>query len=77
MKVLIVGGTGMIGAYTALHLREQGNDVTVAARNALGDESPVETFRSCSVTTPSRPSPSSSFPLSTPLSSPPAKTCAT
>ena len=25
MKILIVGGTGMIGAYTALHLREQGN----------------------------------------------------
>ncbi|MEU2003332.1 NAD-dependent epimerase/dehydratase family protein [Rhodococcus sp. NPDC019627] len=44
MKVLIVGGTGMIGAYTALHLREQGNDVTVAARNALGDESPVRDF---------------------------------
>ncbi|WP_213576441.1 NAD-dependent epimerase/dehydratase family protein [Rhodococcus sp. USK13] len=43
-KVLIVGGTGMIGAYAALHLREQGNDVTVAARNALGDESPVRDF---------------------------------
>ncbi|CAM2935894.1 NAD(P)-dependent oxidoreductase [Prescottella defluvii] len=44
MKILIVGGTGMIGAHTALHLREQGNDVTVAARNPLADDSPVHDF---------------------------------
>lgn len=44
MKILIVGGTGMIGAHTALHLREQGNDVTVAARNPLADDSPVRDF---------------------------------
>ncbi|WP_280235979.1 NAD-dependent epimerase/dehydratase family protein [Nocardia cyriacigeorgica] len=37
MKILIVGGTGMIGAHTALHLREQGNDVTVAARRPLDE----------------------------------------
>ncbi|WFR74063.1 NAD(P)-dependent oxidoreductase [Prescottella defluvii] len=44
MKILIVGGTGMIGAHTALHLREAGNDVTVAARNPLADDSPVRDF---------------------------------
>lgn len=44
MKILIVGGTGMIGAHTALHLRDQGNDVTVAARNPLADDSPVCDF---------------------------------
>lgn len=44
MKILIVGGTGMIGAHTALHLRAQGNDVTVAARNPLADGSPVRDF---------------------------------
>lgn len=44
MKILIVGGTGMIGTHAALHLREQGNDVTVAARNPLADDSPVGDF---------------------------------
>ncbi|PTR31627.1 nucleoside-diphosphate-sugar epimerase [Rhodococcus sp. OK519] len=44
MKILIVGGTGMIGAHTAIHLREEGNDVTVAARNPLADDSPVRDF---------------------------------
>ena len=44
MKILIVGGTGMIGAHTALHLRDQGNDVTVAARNPLADDSPERDF---------------------------------
>ncbi|MFE3442662.1 NAD-dependent epimerase/dehydratase family protein [Nocardia sp. NPDC059180] len=44
MKILIVGGTGMIGAHAALHLRAQGNDVTVAARNPLDGRSPVHQF---------------------------------
>ncbi|TQF68367.1 NAD(P)-dependent oxidoreductase [Rhodococcus spelaei] len=44
MKILIVGGTGMIGAHTALHLREQGNEVTVAARNPRAADSPVGDF---------------------------------
>ncbi|NEW27164.1 NAD-dependent epimerase/dehydratase family protein [Nocardia cyriacigeorgica] len=44
MKILIVGGTGMIGAHAALHLREHGNEVTVAARNRLDSRSPVHDF---------------------------------
>ncbi|WP_137724675.1 NAD-dependent epimerase/dehydratase family protein [Prescottella subtropica] len=44
MKVLIVGGTGMIGAHAARHLRDRGDDVTVAARNPLADDSPVRDF---------------------------------
>lgn len=34
MKTLIVGGTGLTGAHAALHLREQGCDVTLASRSA-------------------------------------------
>lgn len=32
MKILVVGGTGPIGGHAALHLRELGHDVTLAAR---------------------------------------------
>lgn len=41
MKVLVVGGTGMIGAHAALHLRDRGDEVTVAARGEVAPESPV------------------------------------
>lgn len=34
MKILLVGGTGMIGAHAALHLKSLGHDITLAARNA-------------------------------------------
>ncbi len=32
MKILIVGGTGLIGGHAALHLQTLGHDVTIAAR---------------------------------------------
>jgi nucleoside-diphosphate-sugar epimerase len=32
MKILVIGGTGLIGGHAALYLKEQGNDVTVAGR---------------------------------------------
>lgn len=41
MRILVVGGTGMIGASAALHLLEQGNDVTVAGRHPVAETSPV------------------------------------
>ncbi|WP_024793678.1 NAD-dependent epimerase/dehydratase family protein [Tomitella biformata] len=46
MKTLVVGGTGMIGTHIAAILRDQGNEVTVAARTApkpgsLAHEFPV------------------------------------
>src|SRR5690348_14960429 len=44
MKILIVGGTGMIGVHAALHLREHGDDVTVAGRGPISAESPVAEF---------------------------------
>ncbi|MFD1812058.1 NAD-dependent epimerase/dehydratase family protein [Rhodococcus gannanensis] len=44
MKILVIGGTGMIGAHTALLLREHGDDVTVAGRGPVPDESPVADF---------------------------------
>jgi dihydroflavonol-4-reductase len=34
MKVLVVGGSGMIGGAAALHLRALGHDVTIASRRA-------------------------------------------
>lgn len=41
MKILIIGGTGMIGAHTATHLHRRGDDVTVAARGPIPSTSPV------------------------------------
>lgn len=32
MRILVVGGTGMIGGHAALHLRGHGHDVTIAGR---------------------------------------------
>ena len=32
MKILVVGGTGLIGGHAALHLRQLGHNVTLAAR---------------------------------------------
>ena len=32
MKILVVGGTGMIGGHAALHLKARGHDVSIAAR---------------------------------------------
>lgn len=33
MKILIVGGTGLIGGHAALHLRSRGHSITLASRN--------------------------------------------
>jgi dihydroflavonol-4-reductase len=44
MKALIVGGTGMIGGYIALRLREEGHQVTLAARHPVPAGSPLEGF---------------------------------
>ena len=32
MKILVIGGTGMIGGHAALHLKAQGHDVTISGR---------------------------------------------
>ncbi|MBM4494447.1 NAD-dependent epimerase/dehydratase family protein, partial [Rhodococcus hoagii] len=77
MKILIVGGTGMIGAHTALHLRDQGNDVTVAARNPLADDSRCVISRCCSATTRSRRSRSTIWRRSRPSCSLRARTSGT
>ena len=44
MKILIVGGTGMIGGHAALFLKEKGNDVTLAARKPVSAPSPIAEF---------------------------------
>ncbi|KAI8309737.1 hypothetical protein K4K61_001379 [Colletotrichum sp. SAR11_59] len=37
MKILVVGGTGMIGGHAALHLRSKGHQVTISGRRALAE----------------------------------------
>ncbi len=41
MNILLVGGSGMIGGHTAIHLQEQGNAVTIAARKAPAVTTPI------------------------------------
>ena len=36
MKVMVVGGTGLVGGHTALVLREQGHEVTIMSRSEPG-----------------------------------------
>src|SRR5690606_24651531 len=44
VKVLIVGGTGMIGGHAALFLKDKGSDVTLAARKPVDGASPLGGF---------------------------------
>lgn len=44
MKILIVGGTGPIGAYAALYLNDKGHQVTIASRNKLAGDTPLSVF---------------------------------
>lgn len=44
MKILIVGGTGMIGIHTALYLRGEGHAVTLGARKAPAPGSAAADF---------------------------------
>jgi dihydroflavonol-4-reductase len=41
MKILIVGGTGMIGGHCAVLLQSQGNEITVAARKGPAAGTPM------------------------------------
>lgn len=44
MRILIVGGSGMIGGHAALWLAEEGHEVTLGARRTLSESSPVARF---------------------------------
>jgi nucleoside-diphosphate-sugar epimerase len=44
VKILIVGGTGMIGGHAALHLKAEGHEVTLAARKPASPETPMAAF---------------------------------
>ena len=44
MKILVVGGTGMIGGHCATLLQSQGNEITVAARNSPMTGTPMATM---------------------------------
>ena len=44
MKILIVGGVGVIGGDAALYFRGKGHDVTIAGRNAPTADSPLAGF---------------------------------
>src|SRR3546814_6686369 len=39
MKILVVGGTGLIGGHAALHLQSLGHEVTIAARHSAQEQS--------------------------------------
>ncbi len=41
MKILVVGGTGLIGGHAAIHLAELGHEVSIAARNPAADGTPM------------------------------------
>lgn len=41
MKILVVGGTGLIGGHAALHLAELGHPVTIAARKPAANTTPM------------------------------------
>jgi dihydroflavonol-4-reductase len=41
MKIIVVGGAGMIGGRTALHLKSKGHEVTIAGRNAPAAGTPL------------------------------------
>lgn len=41
MKILVVGGTGMIGGHAALHLKEKGHDVTISGRRPPQETTPL------------------------------------
>lgn len=45
MKVLIVGGTGLIGGHTASSLASQGDEVVLAARKPAAAATPMSAFR--------------------------------
>lgn len=44
MRILIVGGTGMIGGHAALKLRAQGHDVVLGARKPARADTPMREF---------------------------------
>lgn len=41
MKVLVIGGTGLVGVHAAVHLTDLGHEVVVAGRTAPEEPSPV------------------------------------
>jgi dihydroflavonol-4-reductase len=41
MKILVVGGAGMIGGHAALHLKSKGHEVTIAGRNPAAKGTPL------------------------------------
>ncbi len=41
MKILVVGGTGLIGGHAAMHLAAQGHAVSIAARKPASDTTPM------------------------------------
>lgn len=44
LRILIVGGTGMIGGHAATFLKSKGNDVTLAARKPAASTTPMASF---------------------------------
>ena len=45
MKIVVVGGTGALGAHAASYLHGNGHEVTIASRNAPPENTPVATLQ--------------------------------
>ncbi|WP_271105208.1 NAD-dependent epimerase/dehydratase family protein [Pseudomonas tohonis] len=45
MRILVIGGTGLVGGHAALHLREQGHEVTIAGRRPAAPGSALATLK--------------------------------
>lgn len=39
MKILVIGGTGLVGGHAALYLKDNGHEVTIAGRKSAGADS--------------------------------------
>lgn len=45
MRILVIGGTGLVGGHAALYLREQGHEVTIAGRKPAAPGSALATLK--------------------------------
>ena len=45
MNILVIGGSGPLGGYTALHLQSEGHEVTISSRRKPAAHSPLSALK--------------------------------